>query len=175
MRPGTTTEVRLLEEIARSRFRRDETVLGPLLAFQAFRSHFWWDGTVFLGWLDGSLVWSSDNPSEPASVDEALRKIVMRHPERDHILRAHLYPNDGAEEMKSSDFPEANMHYHAPPGEEHRVYTISAWTDGDEVIELWRPTWRERLSILFFGKVWLRLMGSRPQPAAVEAKRRMFE
>lgn len=76
--------------------------------------------------------------------------------------------------MTPQNFPQANRVFAAPPGEEDRVYPLYANSDGEVVTELWRPSWRERLSILIFGRVWLRLLGSRPQPAAVEGKRRMF-
>jgi hypothetical protein len=34
----------------------------------------------------------------------------------------------------------------------------------NEVVSCWRPTWRERLSILLFGKIWLGVCGSKTQP-----------
>ena len=77
--------------------------------------------------------------------------------------------------MRPVDFPEANCTFTAPEGMEDEVYPLRAWADGQQVIELWRPSWRERISILVFGRVWLSLLATHPQPAAVEGVRKMFK
>ena len=43
---------------------------------------------------------------------------------------------------------------------------LPAYTDARETISCWRLTWRERLKILFFGRLWLRQMnfGNALQP-----------
>lgn len=79
--------------------------------------------------------------------------------------------------MKPVDFPKATTTFNAPPGEEDRVYALRAYLDPavPEVIECWRPTWRERLSILVFGRVWVRFLARNPQPVDLEGKRTVFE
>lgn len=43
-------------------------------------------------------------------------------------------------------------------------------------VSCWRPTWRERLSILFFGKIWVHVhSGVSQPPIALEGKRTIFE
>ena len=43
-------------------------------------------------------------------------------------------------------------------------------------VSRWRPSWRERLSILFFGRVWLHVHAKKTHPAcALTARRSYFE
>jgi len=44
------------------------------------------------------------------------------------------------------------------------VVDLPAWSDGEQCVSCWRPTVRERLSILFFGRVWLSVLSGRTQP-----------
>lgn len=72
--------------------------------------------------------------------------------------------------MKPSEFKHANRHL-MPSGAEYGenvtgVEPLHVWTDGEQCLSLWRPSWRERLSILFFGKVWLALLSGQTQPPA---------
>ena len=41
---------------------------------------------------------------------------------------------------------------------------LPVWTDGTQVISLWKMSWRERFSALFFGKVWLSVYSGQTQP-----------
>lgn len=74
--------------------------------------------------------------------------------------------------MKPVEFPEANRKlkgHGAPMGD------LLVWSDGEQCVSCWRPSWRERLSILFFGRVWLALLsGSTQHPAYVGGQRRYF-
>ena len=42
--------------------------------------------------------------------------------------------------------------------------SLAVWSDGQQCVSLWKPTLRERLSILFFGKVWLAVYSGQTQP-----------
>lgn len=76
--------------------------------------------------------------------------------------------------MKPTNFPEANRTYTAPRGHEDDVAPLRTWTDGSETVSLWRPSWRERFSLLLHGKLWLHVMGAPPQPVSLSCKRTYF-
>ena len=46
------------------------------------------------------------------------------------------------------------------------VSPLPIWTDGERCVSCWKMSWRERLSALFFGRVWLALLSGRTQPPA---------
>jgi hypothetical protein len=75
--------------------------------------------------------------------------------------------------MRPVDFPGANKTFTAPHGEEERVYSLRAFVDETvpQVVECWRPTMRERLSVLLFGRVWIAFLARSPQPVAIEGRR----
>ena len=80
--------------------------------------------------------------------------------------------------MRPIDFTEATITFTAPVGQEDRVDPLRGWRseDGDEVVELWRPSLLERLSILVFGRVWVRILTTvSPPPIAVVGRRTIFE
>ena len=64
-----------------------------------------------------------------------------------------------------------------PSGQEYSeningVDPLPIWTDGEQCVSCWRPSWRERLSILLFGKVWLGILsGSTQYPVWVGGER----
>lgn len=56
------------------------------------------------------------------------------------------------------------------------IVALPVWTDGEQCVSCWRMSWRERLSALLFGRVWLRVLsGSNQPPAALAAARSLFE
>jgi hypothetical protein len=75
------------------------------------------------------------------------------------------------------DFPEKTVDLQKPPsmtGEE--CQPLPVFRDGERCISAWRPTWRERFSILFFGRVWLHVwFGNTQPPVLLEGKRSAFE
>lgn len=81
--------------------------------------------------------------------------------------------------MKTVDFEQSNRKL-LPSGATYSenvttVEPLHAWTDGEQCVSLWRPTWRERLSVLLFGRVWLALLsGATQPPACVVARREYF-
>lgn len=76
--------------------------------------------------------------------------------------------------MTPVKFPEANRCLVAPADLEEGVICSALWVRTDEniCVSLWRPNWKERLSVLFFGKVWLYVFSGGTQvPACIEARR----
>ena len=72
--------------------------------------------------------------------------------------------------MEPIEFSQANKTLSPPKGEySENVESIGylrVWTDGEQCVSLWRPSFKERLSILIFGKVWLSLLSGQTQPPA---------
>ena len=58
----------------------------------------------------------------------------------------------------------ANRVLTAPTGKEEEVLPLHVFSDGEQCISCWRLTWRERLSALLFGRVWLSVLGGTTQP-----------
>ncbi len=53
---------------------------------------------------------------------------------------------------------------------------LPIFCDGEQCVSCWRPSLRERLSILFFGRVWLCVMSGRTQPPVwIAGRRELFE
>jgi len=46
------------------------------------------------------------------------------------------------------------------------VSPLSVWTDGEQCVSCWAMSFRERLSALLFGRVWLALLSGETQPPA---------
>lgn len=42
--------------------------------------------------------------------------------------------------------------------------SLGAWSDGKQCISCWKPSFRERISILFNGRLWLSVWGGNTQP-----------
>ncbi len=61
--------------------------------------------------------------------------------------------------MRPTDFPEANRTLaapaHMPDCQELRIQA-----DGNQTLSAWQMSWRERLSALVFGRVWLCVLGN---------------
>lgn len=57
-------------------------------------------------------------------------------------------------------------------GHPPEIASLPIYTDGVACLSCWRPTLRERLSVLVFGRVWLWSLSGRTQaPVRVEAGR----
>jgi len=82
--------------------------------------------------------------------------------------------------MSPTNFPEATITLGAPPdhvpnAEVGEIGGLPVHTTGLQCISCWRMTWRERLSALLFGRVWLAVFSGRTQPPVyVQASRRYF-
>ena len=66
--------------------------------------------------------------------------------------------------MKEIAFDAENSLIEVKDREGNLYNTHHIWTDGLESISCWKMTWRERLSALIFGKVWLRTRTGKQQP-----------
>lgn len=68
--------------------------------------------------------------------------------------------------MMPRDFPEKTHELGPPPSlSEEECGRLPVCTDGRQCVSCWTPSLRERLSILFFGRVWLCVMnGDETQP-----------
>jgi hypothetical protein len=56
------------------------------------------------------------------------------------------------------------------------IVSLPVFSDGEQCISLWRMSWRERLSALLFGRVWLQVLSGPTQPpVALTTARTIFE
>jgi hypothetical protein len=84
--------------------------------------------------------------------------------------------------MEPTDFEQPSTKLRAPEGHEASVLALPIYRyvethDGTEVpivVSCWRATWRERLSVLLFGRVWLRVWGQTHPPIALDATQTIF-
>lgn len=68
--------------------------------------------------------------------------------------------------MEPSNFPEANLILTAPdenPTGAH-ILDLPAHRAGGQIVTLWRPSWREMLSLLLYRRVWMRTLTQTTQP-----------
>ena len=79
--------------------------------------------------------------------------------------------------MKPIWFKESNRKLNRPSGmTEEECGDLTVFTNGEQCISCWRPTLKERLSILLFGRIWLRVyFGHTQPPVAIEACRTIFK
>ena len=67
--------------------------------------------------------------------------------------------------MKAINFKESNVALGRPPGmSEEECSGLHIFTDQTVCISLWKLDWRERLKMLFTGKVWLGVLSGHTQP-----------
>lgn len=85
--------------------------------------------------------------------------------------------------MEPATFDEQNGELAPPAGFDpeqsqatDEIVPLPIFTDGEQCVSLWRLSWRERLSALIFGRVWLQVLSGRTQPPVVlRAERTIFE
>lgn len=81
--------------------------------------------------------------------------------------------------MKPTHFPEANRTlvdngYRSESVTD--IETLFVWTDGEQCVSCWKMSWRERISALLFGKVFISVLsGSNQPPIAADATRTVFK
>jgi hypothetical protein len=67
--------------------------------------------------------------------------------------------------MKPADFIESNVTLVGPKAlSDLECENMKVFTDGKQCISLWKPSFKERISILIYGRVWLSVWGGRTQP-----------
>ena len=77
--------------------------------------------------------------------------------------------------MEPIDFEQANKTLLAPHGQEAEIEPLRVFSQEGICISCWKPTIRERLSILLFGRVWLWVISGETQPpVAMIATRTIF-
>lgn len=78
--------------------------------------------------------------------------------------------------MKPSKFDESNAVLARPEGmSEEECGDLPVYHDPQFNISCWKLTWRERISALFFGTVWLWVYGGGHPPVALEARKTTFK
>ncbi len=67
--------------------------------------------------------------------------------------------------MKPIKFPESNRELGKPSNmTDEQCGSLPVFTDGVQCISLWKLTWKERLQVLFNGKIWLGVYSGGTQP-----------
>lgn len=68
-------------------------------------------------------------------------------------------------------FPEHNAVLQKPPNmTDEECLPLAVYCDGKQCISCWKMSWKERLSTLLFGKVWVWVLSGNTQPPiALEA------
>lgn len=75
--------------------------------------------------------------------------------------------------MKPVDFKESNIPLAKPSNTtDEQCGSLNVYTDGEYCISCWKPTLKERIKILFNGKIWLWVWSGKTQPpVCVDAKK----
>ena len=56
------------------------------------------------------------------------------------------------------------------------VSELPVWTDGEQCVSCWKMSFRERLSALIFGRIWLSLLSGQTQtPVFIKASKEYLE
>jgi len=78
--------------------------------------------------------------------------------------------------MEPRTFEQANKNLVKPEGMTEECGDLPVFSDGTQCISLWKMTWRERFSALFFGKIWLSVYSGQTQPPVwLSAEREIFK
>lgn len=73
--------------------------------------------------------------------------------------------------MRPIDFPQANLTLAKPATmTDEECQPLRVHRDGPQLISCWGLTWRERLAVLFRGRVWLWVWGGGHPPVALEVE-----
>ncbi len=78
--------------------------------------------------------------------------------------------------MEPMKFPQANRNLLKPKGmTDAECGSLPVLTDGKICISLWKANFRERLSFLLFGRLWLSVWSGQTQPpVSLEARQSIF-
>lgn len=81
--------------------------------------------------------------------------------------------------MTPIHFPEANTVLRGGPapkfGTAEDVLDLHTYRDGKQIVSLWAMSWRERLSALVFGRVWVYVSAPvTSPPIGLQVKRTIF-
>ncbi|ERI85132.1 hypothetical protein HMPREF1981_02019 [Bacteroides pyogenes F0041] len=77
--------------------------------------------------------------------------------------------------MKPIDFPQSTKVLQRPSTmTDKECASLHVWSDGNQCVSCWEPTFKERLNILFGGKVWLGVLSGKTQPPVFVSGTRVF-
>mgnify|MGYP006966148151 FL=1 len=77
--------------------------------------------------------------------------------------------------MKPIDFKQSTKVLQRPSTmTESECQSLPVWCDGKQCVSCWKPTLKERLNILFRGKVWLGVLSGKTQPPVFVAGESVF-
>ena len=79
--------------------------------------------------------------------------------------------------MTPINFPESNVVLHKPDLMDEECGPLPIFQNDKHCISCWKPTWRERVSIIFHGRVWLsvRSVGGTQPPVSLRGYKTAFE
>lgn len=79
--------------------------------------------------------------------------------------------------MKAIKFKYANRNLLKPQSmTDEECSSLWVFTDGKQCVSCWKLNWKERLSALFFGKIWLGVLSGATQPPVwLDSTRTIFE
>lgn len=67
--------------------------------------------------------------------------------------------------MKPIDFPQSTKVLQKPSTmSDKECSPLHVWSDGKQCVSCWKPSFIERLKVLFTGKIWLGVMSGNTQP-----------
>ena len=78
--------------------------------------------------------------------------------------------------MNPIKFPEANKNLLKPKNmTDEECGSLWVYSDGEQCISCWKMTFKQRLSALFFGKVWLSVLSGHTQPPVwIDCRKTVF-
>ena len=78
--------------------------------------------------------------------------------------------------MKPIDFPQSTKVLQKPATmSDNECSSLHVWNDGKQCVSCWKPTFKERMNILFGGKVWLGVLSGKTQPPVFVSGEMVFE
>lgn len=78
--------------------------------------------------------------------------------------------------MKPIDFPQSTKVLQKPSTmSDNECSSLHVWNDGKQCVSCWKPTFKERMNILFGGKVWLGVLSGKTQPSVFVSGEMVFE
>lgn len=78
--------------------------------------------------------------------------------------------------MKPIDFPQSTKVLQKPSSmSDNECSSLHVWNDGKQCVSCWKPTFKERMNILFGGKVWLGVLSGKTQPPVFVSGEMVFE
>ena len=78
--------------------------------------------------------------------------------------------------MKPIDFPQSTKVLQKPSTmSDKECSSLHVWNDGKQCVSCWKPTFKERMNILFGGKVWLGVLSGKTQPPVFVSGEMVFE